>query len=166
MTVSEFYTAAEEYVALFDAFALKHALVGKVQADHICYKCDSLETYEQMRAMFEPEAQYLYQSIVSERRVAIVRLKNGIATSLGVINFVELSDRKPTETKPNRFDHIEAFPTAYSYDEMVAELGKTEEVILDERSHHTTHDIVIKDTFLFRCTHGPLIDLVKDGEMR
>jgi len=48
---------------------------------------------------------------------------------------------------------------------MVAKLEKSEKVIKVERPHHTTHDIEIKDGFLFRCTQGPLIEKVKREEM-
>jgi len=164
-TIEDFYTGAEQYVALFNTFAEKHQLVGRAQADHVCYKCASRESFERIRALFETESDYVYQSIISKRRIACIRLKKGIETSLGTITLLELSDQKPDDSQEEGFDHIEVYPTTFSYDEMVRELEESEQVIRVERPHHTTHDIDIADGFLFRCTHEPLIEKIKTTEM-
>ena len=164
-TITEFYEGSKKFIELFDAFAKKHELLGKAQADHICYKCDSKESFEQMRALFEGESDYAYQSIISKRRIAIIRLKVGIETALGTIFFVELSDQKPDNSQEDKFDHIEAYPVGWSYDDMVKIFEVSEKVVKVERPHHTTHDIDIGEGFLFRCTHGPLIEKIKTEEM-
>lgn len=164
-TIDDFYTEVEWYVAMFDAFVERHQLVGKSQADHICYKCGSKESFERIRALFETESEYMYQSIISKRRIACIRFKKGIETSLGTIVLLELSDQKPNGSHEEGFDHIEVYPTKFSYDQMIGELEKTEQVIKVARPHHTTHDINIAGNFLFRCTHGPLIEKIKTTEM-
>ncbi len=164
-SIKEFYIESEKFVALFDAFVAKHGLPGKARADHICYKCDSKESFERMREMFEGASEYLYQSIISKRRIAIIRLKRGIPSSLGQINFLELSDQKPDNSQRDSFDHIEAYPVDQSYDDMVKVLEVTERVVKVERPHHTTHDIDIGGGFLFRCTHEPLIEKIRNSEM-
>lgn len=163
--IEDFNTGAEQYVAMLNAFAEKHQLVGRAQADHICYKCDSRESYERIRALFETESEYIYQSIISKRRIACIRFNKGIETSLGTITLLELSDQKPDGSQQEGFDHIEVYPTTLSYEEMVRELEKSEQVIEVMRPHHTTHDIDIGSGFLFRFTHGPLIEKIKTTEM-
>jgi len=49
---------------------------------------------------------------------------------------------------------------------MVARLAASEKIIKVERPHHTTHDIDIKDGFLFRCTQEPLVDKIRRDEMK
>jgi predicted metalloenzyme YecM len=164
-TIEEFYEEGEKYVELFDGFAAKHTLAGKVQTDHICYKCGSRQSFEKLREMFETESLYIYQSIISKRPIAIIRFKKGIETSLGPINFLELSDQKPDSSQRDGFDHIEAYAVGRTYDDMVKEFEKSEIVIKVERPHHTTHDIDIGDGFLFRCTQGLLIEKIKSSEM-
>jgi hypothetical protein len=107
----------------------------------------------------------IYQSLISKRRIAIIRFKRGIETSLGTINFLELSDQKLDGSQHDGFDHIEAYAVGRAYDEMVKEFEANEKVIKVERSHHTTHDIDIGSGFLFRCTQGPLIKKIKNSEM-
>lgn len=164
-TLEEFFKGAEKYIEIYNAFAEKHALASRAQSDHICYKCGSTESFEHIRELFERNSEYMYQAIISKRRIAIVRFKEGIETSLGIINFLELSDQKPDGSQEEGFDHIEAYPLGRSYEEMVEEFEKTEEVIKVERPHHTTHDINIGEGFLFRCTEGPLIEKIKREEM-
>lgn len=160
----EFYRKAQEYVRVFDAFVQKHSLIGRASADHICYKCGTTESFESLRAQFEGESRFMYQSIISNRRIAYIGFKQGIDTVLGTIQYLELSDQKQDGSQKEGFDHIEVFPTAFSYEVMVEELKATEKVIHVKRPHHTTDDIDIKEGFLFRATQGPLIEKIKAQE--
>ncbi len=164
--IEDFYALSQPHVDNFNLFAKKHGLEGITKADHICYKCDSIESFESMRALLEQHSDYFYQSPISKRRISVIKLKQGIETVLGTINFLELSDQKPDGSQKNGLDHIEVYGTAISYDEMVAKLSKSEKVIKVERPHHTTHDIEISESFLFRCTQGPLIEKIKQEEMK
>lgn len=162
--IQQFHDEAQAYIVLFNLFAQKHSLVG-ASADHICYKCASSESFEMMRTMFEGESLFLYQAMISGRRIAYIKLKKGIKTALGVISFVELSDQKPDGSQKEGFDHIEVYPVTLSYEEMVQELKKTEDVFHVARPHHTTDDIDIGSGFLFRCTQVPLLEKIKAAEM-
>lgn len=159
------FNQSEKFIKVFNEFAQKHSLIGRAHADHICYKCGSRESFEKIRTMFEKESDFIYQSIISGRAIAYIRFKKGIETAIGTIHFLELSDQKPDGSQVEGFDHIEVYPTSLSYDEMVKELEKTEEVVKVERPHHTTHDIEIGEGFLFRCTRGPLLEKIKTTEM-
>ncbi len=164
-TIEDFYTASQPYIVEFDSFARRHGLEGIARADHICYKCDSRESFESVRKIFENNSDYLHQSIISRRRICYIKLKKGIETALGSIMFLELSDQKPDRSQMNGFDHIEVYGVKISYDEMVGKIAESEKIIKVERPHHTTHDVDIKDGFLFRCTQGPLIEKIKKEEM-
>ena len=160
-TLEEFYIEAEKSIPSFNNFADKHGLQGKTEADHICYKCDSKESFDNIRALLEFASEYVYQSIISKRRIAYIKLKKSIRTALGELFFLELSDQKPDNSQKNGFDHIEVYPTTLTYDEMIKKLEQSETVIKVERPHHTTHDIKMENDFIFRCTHGPLIEKIK-----
>lgn len=163
--IEDFYTESVGYVKIFDAFVAKHNFVGKGVSDHICYKCASTESFESLRALFESESEYVFQSIISKRRIAVIKLKKGITTSLGEIFVLELSDQKPDDSQKEGFDHIEVYPVDCTYTEMVETLGQSEDVKKVERPHHTTHDIDIEGGFLCRCTEGPLIEKIKNSQM-
>lgn len=164
-TIEDFYADTQPYVELFNTFVAKHALAGKAAVDHINYKCDSAETYEHMRALFEHDSEYIYQSIISNRRIALIKLRRSIHTALGPMYLLELSDQKPDHSQTNRFEHIEAYPLAESYDSFVQSFAETETLIPHDRIHHSTQDIDMGQGFLFRCTPGPLIEKIKTGEM-
>ncbi len=164
-TIDAFKDESRTLTGLFDAFARKHALEGKAAADHICYKCGSSDTFERLRALFEYESAYEYQSIISKRRIAYIRFKEGIETVLGTIMYLELSDQKPDGSQKDGFDHIEVYPVVGTYDELVMLLEETETVIKVERPHHTTHDVELNEGFIFRCEHEPLIEKIKREEM-
>ena len=163
--MEQFYADSQKLIELFNAFAVKHNLKGRARADHICYKCGSKESFECVRGIFEGASKYTYQSIIAGRRIAIIRLEAGIETALGTIYFLELSDQKPDNSQRDGFDHIEAYAEGRTYGEMIKEFEATEKVVRVERPHHTTHDIDIGGSFLFRCTHGPLMEKIKQSEM-
>jgi predicted metalloenzyme YecM len=164
-TIEDFYLDSEKYIKIFNEFIDKHSLINKSLPDHICYKCDSVESFESLRKILEKESKFIYQSIISERRIAYIKLKRGFETSLGTIYFLELADQKPDKSQINSFDHIEVYPTGLSYEDFVNDLAKTEKVIKVVRPHHTTDDIEIGGGFLFRCTEGPLLEKIKGSEM-
>lgn len=165
-STTEFFAGSQKSVSLFNAFAKKHLLIGRAQADHICYKCQSAASFEAVRALFEGESEFIYQSIISGRRIAYIKFKSEVHTDLGAIHFLELSDQKPDGSQKEGFDHIEVFSTQGTYEEMVAMLSETENVMHVERPHHTTDDVELEDGFLFRCTRGALVEKIKTTEMR
>ncbi len=161
----DFYGEAEELIVTFNAFSIKHSLSGRALPDHLCYKCESKASFENIRVMLESESEYLFQSIISGRRIAIVRLKQGIETVLGKIYFLELSDQKPDGSQSEGFDHLEVYPVERTYEEMVREFEVSETVVKVQRPHHTTHDISLEGGFVFRCTEGPLMEKIRLSEM-
>ena len=167
-SIDQFYSEAEKVTTEFNDFVSANGLSSKARSDHICYKCDSSEKFELMKKMFEDKSNsvFIYQSIISGRRIAYIALKRAIKTVLGDILFLELSDQKPDGSQTDRFDHIEIYPVSMTYNELVEAMKQTgvdvNEVV---RPHHTTHDSDIGGGFLIRLTEGPLLDKIKNEEM-
>lgn len=164
--IVEFYSQARDLILTFNSFVEKHALQSRVKADHFCYKCADSQTFELIRKILETESVFVYQSIISKRRIAIIKLKNGIETSVGILDLLELSDQKPDNSQVNSFDHVEVYPIGESYESLVESIVKGgEEVVEVKRPHHTTHDLMLSEQFSLKFTHGPLLEKIKADEM-
>jgi predicted metalloenzyme YecM len=159
-----FFRDAATAADAFDAWAKKASPSAK--ADHICYKCGSAMEFERLRAMFEASSAYVYQSVIAGRRIAIIKLTMPLATSLGDIWFLELSDQKPDGSQVSGFDHIEVYPLAGTMDELAAALAEKgtvfEKVV---RPHHTTYDAKINGEFKVRLEPEQLIAKITAEEM-
>jgi predicted metalloenzyme YecM len=155
----------EPTIEEFNLWAATNELSGKVKVDHIGLKCSSKEVFESTRAVFEQE-KFIYQSIISKRRVAIIGLKKGINTILGDLNYLELSDQKPDGSQTDKFDHLEIIPSSISYDELVFALKeKGIDLIEVIRPHHTTYDIKLPSGFIVRLSREMLLEKIKRDEM-
>ena len=161
----DFFIVAQRSVAVFDAWAGRYSPAAV--ADHICYKCGSSEEFESIRKLFESESAYIYQSIISNRRIAFVKFTKAIPTALGDIWFLELSDQKPDGSQKSEFDHIEIYPTAGSMKGLVGDL-ESKGVLIEKivRPHHTTFDLIIEGSFKVRIEPEPLVTKIVRDEMR
>lgn len=162
--IGGFFAAAEEFVNYFNAWIESHSPAAK--ADHICYKCSSSEEFETLRAIFEHESQFVYQSIISKRRIAVIKFLQPLNSSLGDIWHLELSDQKPDGSQTSGFDHIEIYPTAGSMDAL-AEALASQGVVMEKivRPHHTTYDIFIEGEFKVRIEPEKLLLKIQREEM-
>jgi len=165
MTTVDFFQNARPFVDAFDAWVT--GAKPAARADHLCYKCGSSEEFESLRRMFETESAFIYQSIISDRRIAIVKFNTPVKTRLGGISFLELSDQKPDGSQASGFDHIEIYPTGGTMDALADQLASAgtifEKVV---RPHHTTYDAAIHGTFKVRLESEPLIEKIKRDEMK
>lgn len=164
-STAAFFVASQPFVATFNDWAGK--MSPAATADHLCYHCSSAAEFAHIRQLFESESGYIFQSIISKRRIAIVKFARPLATVLGDIWFLELSDQKPDGSQTSRFDHIEIYPRSGSMDQLVAELesrgcGFTKVV----RPHHTTYDACIDGKFKVRLEPEALIGKIMCDEMR
>jgi len=156
---------AKALVLQLNTFAETNELVGKVKADHISIKCSTNEIFEKRREGFEFDSTFIYQSIISKRRIAIIGLKDPLQTNVGEIKYLELSDQKEDRSQIDRIDHVELVPTSVSYDDLVASLKSKVEVKEIVRPHHVTHDIVLPSGFIVRLSKEMLIDKIKREEL-
>lgn len=162
---SEFFGGARRVIEVFDAWVRPLAL--EARADHLCFKCGDSREFENWRSTFEGDSRFVYQSIISQRRIAIIKFKQPLPTILGDIWFLELSDQKPDGSQTSGFDHIEIFPTRGSVEDLVATLElKNIELMKNERPHHTTYDVIISGRFTVRLEPEALIEKITRMEMR
>jgi hypothetical protein len=125
-----------------------------------------MEKYESQRRLFESDSRFMYQSIVSKRRISIVGLTAGLETIVGKINYLELSDQKPDGSQKDQIDHLEIVSKEGSHEDLVSHLqakGVTMKEIV--RPHHTTYDIIMPSGFIVRLSHELLIDKIRREEM-
>lgn len=161
-TVPDFYAGAKSVVEEFNKFISDYGLIELVVADHICYKVSSVDNFEEMRRTFEKDNKWLYQNIISKRRIATIRTNQHIETLVGKIDLVELSDQKPDGSQTDGFDHIEIYPVNLTYEDLVSNLkGRGLEVKEIVRPHHTTHDIKLNGGFIVRLTRDRLAEKIK-----
>ncbi|MEK9156895.1 MAG: VOC family protein [Patescibacteria group bacterium] len=161
----EFFSAAQESVELFNTWA--EIFSPDASADHICYKCNSGEEFETLRKMFENNSGFIYQSIISARRIAIIKFSKPITSPLGDIWYLELSDQRTDGSQMSGFDHIEIYPRKESMDDLARKLqeqGMTLEKTI--RPHHTTYDSFLSEVFKVRLEPDALIGKIKREEMR
>lgn len=150
----------------FNVFCNSCNLVGKVSADRIGLKCDSALQYETRRKLFEFDSRFVYQSIISKRRISIIGLLEGLSTVVGNLNYLELSDQKPDGSQKDNVDHLEIVPTSISYEELVSiitEKGyKLKETI---KPHHSTYDVILPSGFVVKLSREMLVDKIKRNEL-
>lgn len=166
-TATELPGVANLYILEFNSFCETNGLLGKVKADHIGLKCSSTEKYESQRRLFESDSTFIYQSIISHRRISIIGLTEGVVTTVGALHYLELSDQKSDGSQKDCIDHLEIVPVDISYEEL-ADILQKNGVILKEvvRPHHTTHDVVLPSGFIIRLSHERLLDKIKREEMK
>ncbi len=163
-----------EIINVFNDFIIKNNLQSSAFVDHICYKCENSENYENIRKMFEQNSNFIYQAIISNRRIAVIKLWEPIKTILGDISTLELSDQKADNSQTEGFDHIEIVAKNYkevgSYEnfvnifEKLKEEGKIE-MKKSVRPHHTTYDITL-GRYNLRLEREFLIEKIKDEEFK
>ena len=162
--IHSFFKEAQNFVEKFNEWA--NTYKPNASADHICYKCGDRAEFEQLRTLFERESEFIYQSIISERPITVIKFKKALESALGPITYLELSDQKPDGSQKSGFDHIEIYPNDGSMESLADTLEKQgvhfEKVI---RPHHTTFDTVIFDHFKVRLESEPLVEKIKRDEM-
>lgn len=164
-TIDALYEAAWPFIDDFDAWT--HELHFETVADHLCYKCASCQEFEHIRYLFEQTGSYQYQSFVSGRRIAIIKLVTPIETKIGNIWFLELSDQKPDRSQRAGFDHIELYPVHVSLEHFIEVHEKCGVSFIETKHpHHKTYDVLFENGFKIRFEEEPLIKKIKRDEMR
>ncbi len=167
----EFYAAAQKPLQILNDFLDKYFLTEFVTPDHIGYKCSSSQSFEEKRKILELESGWLYQTMISDRRITTIKLTKGLETLAGNMSLVELSDQKPDRSQGEGFDHIEIYPTEpivnLDYRDLVDYLTeKGLPVNKKARSRHTTHDIQLENGFTISVTEQSLVEKIKKEQMQ
>lgn len=153
-------------VAQFNEFCELNALIGLIQADYMCIKCSDADIYEGRRLEYEEVSSFMYQSLVSGRRVALFRLTESIATKVGDIKYLMLCDQKSDGSQDDRVAYFEVVATPGNYETVVEKL-KAREVPVKEtvRPHFTSYDATLPTGFTVRIAKEAIIDKIKREEV-
>ena len=163
-SMEEFFQSAQAFIDFFNVWA--HTYSPTAIADHICYKCSTAMEFEALRKLFEDESAFIYQSIISHRRISVIKFLQPLPTALGNIFYLELSDQKPDGSQTSGFDHIEIYPSKGSVDQLVGQLTR-QGIVLEKivRPHHTTVDLTLESGYKIRIEPEPLIEKIKREEI-
>jgi predicted metalloenzyme YecM len=167
-TLDEFYERMSETLTETELFLRTRQVIGLAAIDHIGWTCASNEEFDTVRKLFESGGStFIYQSLISGRRIAIIGLSKKVETPIGQLCYLELSDLKPGTPALSGFNHIEACPLlSLSYEELVSMLSSRTVVREIVRPHHTTHEASVHDGLRFCCSREPLVQKIKRDEMK
>jgi predicted metalloenzyme YecM len=164
-TIEAFINAAKPNIEQFDRWVHKHHFVAL--ADHIGYKCVSSQEFEHIRHLFERPDVFIYQSFISGRRVAIIKLPSAIQTYFNDISYLELSDQKPDGSQESGFDHIEIYPAFSTVGDTIKLIEQSGiRFTPSGHAHHNTFDILLENGFKVRLEPEPLIKKIIRDEMK
>ncbi len=169
MTISkldDFYFEAARIMESFRFFVDKYGLKCQAKADHMGYCCATAASFETIRGLFEKENR-IVQSIISERRVALIQIRKQLITPLGRVSLIELLDQRPDFSQSEGFRYIGAVPVlnlrAGSNEASYAELAhfiRSKGLILKEVNEplYPTLDVEVEKGFSFKLTREPLLE--------
>lgn len=166
MTKQELLKDLQIFIDNMDAFILDKGIdISKMEIDHICYKCASSEEFENIKRFFEFEDKFIYQSIISKRRLAYIGLAEPLHSKFGDIFYFELSDQKPDGSQKSEVEHLEFVPEGISYEEMV-NLFKNGGFLLKEniKPNHTVYEALVPGIGEIKLSHERLVHTIYKKE--
>lgn len=164
----EFLGKLQDYLNRIDKyFESKNIYLPEhIFIDHICYKCSSKEEFEMIRSWFEFEDSFIYQAIISKRRIATICFKDMLKSKISLVCYLELSDQKPDNSQITKVDHIEITSNEFSCDELqqyFKDLGF--DVKIDSKPHHTTYNFTTPDGLEIKLCNERLVDKIAREEI-
>lgn len=120
-----FYESAQEFVQkverVFDEerIYLKHDW----EIDHLCYRVESQERYEELKNEFSKFSELLIESLVNGRNIATYRLQEPIPLLGFDVELVELPAPKPGKLVQEGFEHFEIVAPSDNFDELSKEFA-------------------------------------------
>ncbi|OGC52415.1 hypothetical protein A2982_01015 [candidate division WWE3 bacterium RIFCSPLOWO2_01_FULL_39_13] len=88
-----------------------------LKIDHVAFSTASTNEYERLLPKFLNKGKLIKEALVSDRRVAIIKLKTPIIYKQNVINVIELVEPISGEPAESKWEHAEFLVT--SYDELL-----------------------------------------------
>lgn len=167
MTKDDFIAGLQNYLDAFGEFCTSRNIVlDNISLDHVCYKCESREEYEILRGLFELDDRFVYQSVISKRRIAYIGFVKPLTSVCGDVYYLELSDQKPDKSQVQGCDHIEPIPNGISYEEMLTRFSLPDLVVSESiKPHHVTHDIKLPNGVKLKLSEGRLVDKIYKDEL-
>lgn len=81
--------------------------ISSYQADHLCFRVETLEQYAFYKEAFSHEGELLTEALVNGRPIATYHLKEPFKVRNQVVNFIELPAPKPGTNYTFGFEHAE-----------------------------------------------------------
>lgn len=168
MEINFFYNKLQSYLDNFSAYGAEFNINMKgIDFDHICYKCRSQKEYEYLRGLMEIEGKFIYQAIISGRRISIIGFKKPLVSKFGKVKYLELSDKELGSDIIYGCNHLELIPKSISYGEMVKRFKKSNSsLVRNKKKHHFTYDLVISKSLKIKFSKGRVIDHIYKSEMK
>ncbi len=162
MNLVKFNASAKETLREFDEIVSSYLFLKNALPDHICYKCSTHQEFLEIKEFLEKEGLFNYQTEISGRQIATIKLKTPFTCSLGKIYVLELSDQKPDNSQVSGWDHLEVRHTDNDYDYLV-QSATDQNLIIEkkERPHHATHEVVLCNNFKLVFTREFLVEKIR-----
>ena len=151
-----------ELISLIDQceqWCVKHRLnTNDVQLDHVGYRCESAAVFENLRAECEKE-RFIYQSEISQRRIAIIGLAEPLKGLFWQTSILELSEPKPGVSESSCADHAELYSPSLNYTQLRQYIEGSGIVLIEkQRPHHTTFQCTIDGGITIKLTQQRLVE--------
>lgn len=109
MNKSAFYAEAQQFLHFLEAQMIrtKVKLKDHWSIDHLCYRTETIENYEDMKRFFPEVGELLIESLVNGRLIATYKLFEPVSFLGREITLVELPAPKLNKPVKEGFEHIE-----------------------------------------------------------
>ncbi len=92
---------------VFEFLALKNVEVKHFDLDHICYRVESIEKYQLIKAKLTSDHQLLKESIINGREIAVFELSQAMKYRQRLIKVLELPAPKKGSLYQEGWEHVE-----------------------------------------------------------
>lgn len=119
MLYSDFYSQGQTFLQKLIAEADQQGVrFEEFVIDHICYRTDSWEAYEETKNFLSPFAELLLEAPVNGRPIASYKLKQPFVLNHQKIDLLEVPAPKKSKITPRGFEHVELVTTK-NFDELI-----------------------------------------------
>lgn len=166
MTKENFKKTLQRGLDSFDAFVGEKKLkLDDLLIDHVGYKCSSTGEYEEIRKLFEFDEKFIYQSMISKRRISCIGLAAPLSATCGNVFYIELSDQKSDESQISGCDHLEFISETITYEEMLDRFSTVGLPVVESvKPHHSTHDVRLPNGFKIKLSRERLVQKISRDE--
>ncbi|HRH31151.1 MAG TPA: VOC family protein [Candidatus Paceibacterota bacterium] len=139
---------------------------SKLVPDHICYRCDSHESYKVLFADLRKKAILRSIGEVNGREISIFELPFRFETDCGDIKLLELCDQKLDNSQIEGFEHIE-FAVADKRDYWIIQ-GQFQKLYKDmvekQSNERTTFEVKLATDMTFIVELEPIMETIARRE--
>jgi len=81
--------------------------VSELNMDHVCWRCESVNEYDEMLELLKKHGILFHQSIHNDREISLIQLDQAISYLDRKIDLIELPSPKPSKPYCSGFEHVE-----------------------------------------------------------